>query len=43
MRDVDGRVQKVRVDVSWVPGLLDAPRHDAHRRPGHGGAIAAEG
>jgi hypothetical protein len=24
MRDVDGRVQKVRIDVSWVPGLLDA-------------------
>ncbi len=23
MRDVDGRVQKVRIDVSWVPGLLD--------------------
>ncbi|MGI5212956.1 ATP-binding protein [Plantactinospora sp. CA-290183] len=23
MRDVDGRVQKVRVDVSYVPGLLD--------------------
>ena len=23
MRDVDGRVQKIRVDVSWVPGLLD--------------------
>jgi hypothetical protein len=23
MRDVDGRVQKLRVDVSWVPGLLD--------------------
>jgi hypothetical protein len=23
MRDVDGRVQKVRVDVSWVAGLLD--------------------
>jgi hypothetical protein len=22
MRDVDGRVQKLRVDVSWVPGLL---------------------
>jgi hypothetical protein len=22
IRDVDGRVQKVRVDVSWVPGLL---------------------
>ncbi|HEX6873048.1 MAG TPA: ATP-binding protein [Micromonosporaceae bacterium] len=22
MRDVDGRVQKIRVDVSWVPGLL---------------------
>jgi hypothetical protein len=24
MRDVDGRVQKVRIDVSWVPGLLEA-------------------
>src|SRR5258706_4054779 len=23
MRDVDGRVQKLRIDVSWVPGLLD--------------------
>jgi hypothetical protein len=23
MRDVDGRVQKLRVDVSWVRGLLD--------------------
>ena len=23
MRDVDGRVQKVRVDVSYVPDLLD--------------------
>lgn len=23
MRDVDGRVQKVRVDISYVPGLLD--------------------
>lgn len=23
MRDVDGRVQKVRVDVSYVEGLLD--------------------
>ena len=23
MRDVDGRVQKVRVDVSYVDGLLD--------------------
>src|SRR5262249_15459231 len=23
MRDVDGRVQKVRIAVSWVPGLLD--------------------
>jgi hypothetical protein len=23
MRDVDGRVQKIRIDVSWVPGLLD--------------------
>jgi hypothetical protein len=23
MRDVDGRVQTIRVDVSWVPGLLD--------------------
>jgi hypothetical protein len=23
MRDVDGRVQKIRVDVSWVPNLLD--------------------
>jgi hypothetical protein len=23
MRDVDGRVQKVRVDVSYVAGLLD--------------------
>src|SRR5690606_7946238 len=23
MRDVDGRVQKVRIDVSWVPGLLE--------------------
>jgi DNA helicase HerA-like ATPase len=23
MRDVDGRVQKLRVDVSWVPRLLD--------------------
>ena len=22
MRDVDGRVQKLRIDVSWVPGLL---------------------
>ncbi len=22
MRDVDGRVQKLRVDVSYVPGLL---------------------
>ena len=22
MRDVDGRVQKLRVDVSWVHGLL---------------------
>jgi hypothetical protein len=22
MRDVDGRVQKLRVDVSWVPNLL---------------------
>ncbi len=22
IRDVDGRVQKVRIDVSWVPGLL---------------------
>lgn len=24
MRDVDGRVQKIRVDVGYVPGLLDA-------------------
>lgn len=24
MRDVDGRVQKIRIDVSWVPGLLAA-------------------
>jgi hypothetical protein len=23
MRDVDGRVQKVRIDMSWVPGLLE--------------------
>jgi hypothetical protein len=23
MRDVDGRIQKLRVDVSWVQGLLD--------------------
>jgi hypothetical protein len=23
MRDVDGRIQKLRVDVSWVRGLLD--------------------
>ncbi len=23
MRDVDGRVQKIRVDVSYVEGLLD--------------------
>jgi hypothetical protein len=24
VRDVDGRVQKIRVDVSYVEGLLDA-------------------
>ena len=23
MRDVDGRVQKFRADLSYVPGLLD--------------------
>lgn len=22
MRDVDGRVQRIRIDVSWIPGLL---------------------
>ena len=39
MRDVDGRVQKVRVDVSYVEGLLDyldtTPAAAAGRRPRH--------
>ena len=38
MRDVDGRVQKVRVDVSYVEGLLDhldtTPGRRSPRRPG---------
>jgi hypothetical protein len=50
MRDVDGRVQKVRVDVSYVEGLLDyldttpaaaqAPGRTMSRTPGLSSAVA---
>jgi hypothetical protein len=37
MRDVDARVQKVRIDVSWVAGLLDfldtTPADPSHNAP----------
>ena len=43
MRDVDGRVQKLRVDVSWVPGLLDYLDTTPDRTPDHGGGHRSGG
>jgi hypothetical protein len=40
MRDVDGRVGKIRVDWSYVPGLLDALRSDADPHRAHRGRTA---
>jgi len=43
MRDVDGRVQKIRVDVSYVPGLLDfLDTTPVSMPPGPQGLSAAE-
>ena len=47
MRDVDGRVQKLRIDVSWVPGLLSyldtTPSGDASSTAASTAIAASEG